>query len=281
MWCNKVVEEELAIKSDIWTQWQEIEVEEDNVVEEDPETLTEVIEEATNKRIPYTFYTSENALVNVYPISHATTVVEWGDTTIYIDPAESVDSYEGFNAPDMIFITHIHGDHLNKEVLEALYNDQVEIIVPASVNQELNSELQTYTTVMGLEEIRGINDFNITSVPAYNIREEALNFHPRDRGDSGYIIERDGLRMYFSGDSEDTPEMRALSNIDVAFVSMNLPYTMTAESAASAVLDFAPKTVFPYHYRGKEGLTDIESFKSLVQQWNANIEVILHDWYGE
>jgi L-ascorbate metabolism protein UlaG (beta-lactamase superfamily) len=75
--------------------------------------------------------------------------------------------------------------------------------------------------------------------------------------------------------------MRALENIDIAFVPMNLPYTMTVESAASAVLDFAPATVFPYHYRGTDGLSDIESFKSIINQSNEDIEVILLDWYAE
>jgi L-ascorbate metabolism protein UlaG (beta-lactamase superfamily) len=134
----------------------------------------------------------------VFPISHATTIVEWGDTTMYIDPAEPSDSYEGFNAPDMIFITHIHGDHLQQEVLEEIYESGVAVIVPNSVNSELNEQLQEYTIVMETETIREVGDFNITAVPAYNIREEALNYHPQDRADNGYIIEKEGLRIYFS-----------------------------------------------------------------------------------
>ena len=86
-------------------------------------------------------------------------------------------------------------------------------------------------------------------------------------------------RVYISGDTEDIPEMRQLKNIDMAFVCMNLPYTMTVESAASAVLDFKPKKVYPYHYRGESGMSDVEKFKSILNKDNPDIEVLLHDWY--
>ena len=88
------------------------------------------------------------------------------------------------------------------------------------------------------------------------------------------------MRVYFSGDTEDIPEMRSLQNIDKAFVCMNLPYTMTIEKAAEAVLDFAPKEVYPYHYRGQGGLSDVAKFKSLVNAGNPKIKVVQLDWYS-
>ncbi len=97
---------------------------------------------------------------------------------------------------------------------------------------------------------------------------------------NGYIITLGKKRLYFSGDTEDIPEMRALQYIDMAFVCMNLPYTMTVESAASAVLEFKPKQVYPYHYRGTEGLSDVVKFKELVSK-NPDIEVIQLDWYPD
>ena len=112
----------------------------------------------------------------------------------------------------------------------------------------------------------------------YNLREEALKFHEKGRG-NGYVIENDGMRVYISGDTEDIPEMRNLKDIDVAFVCMNLPYTMTVESAASGVLDFKPTKVYPYHYRGTEGLSDVAKFKELVNEGDAGIEVVQLDWY--
>jgi glyoxylase-like metal-dependent hydrolase (beta-lactamase superfamily II) len=88
----------------------------------EPETTTQETEIVFEKPIPYTFYTPENELVNVYPIGHATVVIEWGDKTIYIDPAEALEKYELFAEPDLIFITHIHGDHLQAPILEELYS---------------------------------------------------------------------------------------------------------------------------------------------------------------
>ncbi len=118
----------------------------------------------------------------------------------------------------------------------------------------------------------------IEAIPMYNLREEALKFHEKGRG-NGYILTIEDQRIYISGDTEDIPEMRNLKNIDKAFVCMNLPYTMTVESAAGAVLDFKPKTVYPYHYRGTNGLSDIAKFKSLIEAKNDEIEVKLLNWY--
>ena len=74
--------------------------------------------------------------------------------------------------------------------------------------------------------------------------------------------------------------MRALENIDVAFVCMNLPYTMEVEKAADAVLEFKPRVVIPYHYRGQGGLSDLEKFREIVAK-NPEIEVRLLDWYPD
>jgi len=118
----------------------------------------------------------------------------------------------------------------------------------------------------------------IEAIPMYNLRDEALNFHPKGRG-NGYVISLAGERIYISGDTEDIPEMRELTNIDKAFICMNLPYTMTVESAASAVLDFKPKIAIPYHYRGKDGLSDIENFKQIIESKNSDIKVEFLKWY--
>ena len=121
-------------------------------------------------------------------------------------------------------------------------------------------------------------DIMVEAIPMYNLREEALKFHEKGRG-NGYVLNIDGERIYFSGDTEDIPEMRSLENIDKAFVCMNLPYTMTPESAADAVLEFKPKSVYPYHYRGKPDVSDVSKFKMLVNSDNPEIEVVQLDWY--
>ncbi len=117
----------------------------------------------------------------------------------------------------------------------------------------------------------------IEAVPAYNLTEDRRDFHPKGR-DNGYVVNIGGKRIYIAGDTEDIPEMRELTNIDAAFVCMNLPYTMTVESAADSVLEFAPKIVYPYHYRGQGGMSDLEAFKKAVAV-NPEIEVRLLDWY--
>lgn len=122
------------------------------------------------------------------------------------------------------------------------------------------------------------NGISIKAIPMYNLREEALKFHTKGRG-NGYVLDINDERIYISGDTEDIPEMRNLKNIDKAFVCMNLPYTMPIESAASAVLDFKPKTVYPYHYRGSDGLSNINLFKEIVNKEDKSIDVQLLGWY--
>ena len=114
----------------------------------------------------------------------------------------------------------------------------------------------------------------VKAMPMYNLPEADDSHHRKGRG-NGYILTLGGKSVYISGDTEDIPEMRKLEKIDVAFVCMNLPYTMNIDQAASAVLEFKPKIVYPYHYRGQ----DIKSFQKLVNKKNKKIDVRLRDWY--
>jgi len=158
--------------------------------------------------------------------------------------------------------------------------DDVTLIINPAVQEKLPDALAQKAIVMANGDIQIVGPISVEAIPAYNIREEALNYHPKGR-DNGYVLETDGFRMYISGDTEDTPEMRALTDIDIAFVSMNLPFTMPIENAASGVSTFAPKTVIPYHFRGSDRLSDVEYFQELVQAENPEINVILHNWYQE
>ena len=118
----------------------------------------------------------------------------------------------------------------------------------------------------------------ITAVPMYNLPDDSTSRHKKGRG-NGYLINLGGKILYISGDTEDIPEMSALTNIDVAFVCMNQPFTMTTDQAANAVLEFKPKIVYPYHYRGSQGLSDTEAFKKAVNDVNKDIDVRLRNWY--
>ena len=220
--------------------------------------------------------------VTVKPISHGTLILEYGNVIIYVDPVGGAEAFKGQQPPTFILITDIHSDHLDVKTLEAISIENSKIIAPAAVAEQLPSDLMNKTHVLSNSELKsyaiGDTELKIEAIPMYNLREEALKFHPKKRG-NGYVLTLGEERVYISGDTEDIPEMRKLKAIDIAFVCMNLPYTMPVKSAADAVLDFKPKKVYPYHYRGTEGFSDIQLFKTIVNQENEKIEVILVDWY--
>ena len=216
--------------------------------------------------------------LKIYPVEHATAVIKWDGLTLYIDPVGGVDKFMGYPKPDLILITDYHGDHLSVETLEALDTRQAKIIVPQAVADELPEAFTTQIDVLNNGDSKERFGISIEAIPMYNLREEALKFHVKGRG-NGYVLSKDGMRLYFSGDTEDIPEMRALQDIDKAFVCMNLPYTMTVESAADAVLEFKPKEVYPYHFRGSPDVSDVNKFKELVNAGNQEIQVVQLDWY--
>ena len=223
---------------------------------------------------------AENKAANldISPIEHATAVLDWDGTIIYIDPVGGKEAFESYKEPDLILITDIHGDHFSLETLQFLNTQKAKIVVPQAVADKIPAEFTPQLDILDNGSSKVRYGINIEAIPMYNLREEAKNFHIKGRG-NGYVLSKNDQRIYFSGDTEDIPEMRSLQNIDKAFVCMNLPYTMTVDSAAEAVLDFKPKQVYPYHYRGKPDVSDVDKFKLLVNDKNADIEVVQLDWY--
>ena len=216
--------------------------------------------------------------LKIIPIEHATMVLEYENNVIYVDPVGGADAFKGQKKPTLVLITDIHGDHLNTETLQALDLSHATLVMPKAVAEKL-PELKTLKNII-LEngKTTTVATILIEAVPMYNLREEALKFHAKGRG-NGYLLTLGKERIYISGDTEDIQEMRTLQNIDKAFVCMNLPYTMPVESAASAVLEFKPKQVYPYHFRGTEGFSDVALFKNIVNKQNKDIEVIQLQWY--
>ncbi len=213
--------------------------------------------------------------VTVHPIAHASVVMETPGGMIYIDPVGDVALYAGLPAADLILITHEHGDHYNAETLAVLREGNPQVITNPAVFEMLEDTRNTSALANGEEGMWG--DVRIQAIPAYNTTPDRLNFHPEGR-DNGYLVHLPGLVTYISGDTEDIPEMRALDGIDLAFVCMNLPFTMDAEAAADAVRSFRPTAVYPYHYRGRDGGTqDPEVFAELV---GDAAQVRFGDWYG-
>lgn len=218
--------------------------------------------------------------ITVHPVAHASFVMETPAGTIYSDPVGDPVAYADFPRPDLVTITHEHGDHYNVDTLNALVTDSTRLLVNPAVMAMLPENLKSKAQAIANGESAEIAGVKIDAIPAHNLTEERMKFHPVGR-DNGYVLnfgEGDStFRVYISGDTEDVPEMRALENIDLAFVCMNLPFTMPAETAADAVNAFKPKAVYPYHYRGRDGGTqDPAEFAKLVN----GPEVKMGNWYG-
>lgn len=214
--------------------------------------------------------------VHVMPIEHASGIVMWDSEVIYMDPVGGAEKYQGQPAATIVLVTDNHGDHMNADTLKAVLGEAT-LIAPQIVKDELPVELGAKVKVMKNGEMITEKGITIQAMPMYNLPEDPKAYHVKGRG-NGYVLEKDGFRVYIAGDTQGIPEMRALTDIDIAFVPMNLPYTMAVEEAAEAVLEFKPKQVYPYHYRGQGGFSDVEKFKQLVAQDPA-IEVVLADWY--
>jgi L-ascorbate metabolism protein UlaG (beta-lactamase superfamily) len=215
-----------------------------------------------------TFSTSAGS-VNITPLNHASTLIEAAGKAIYLDPAKPA-KLTGHPKADLILITDIHGDHMDPDSIKAVSKGDTEIFAAPAVTQSV-----TTAKPIANGETKKWQSWTIEAVPAYNLKrgpEAGKLFHDKGRG-NGYVLTYGGKRFYFSGDTEGVPEMRALKNIDVAFVCMNLPYTMPPEEAADAVKAFHPKVVIPYHYRG----SDLAVFQKALQ--GTGIEVRLLEWY--
>ena len=244
-----------------------------NANEQKIASTTEVKETVTEEKT-----NTKTEDLKIIPIMHATAILEYKGLTIYIDPTGGVEAFKNQKEADLVLITDIHGDHMNIKTLDKLDLSKASMIVPEAVAEKLSASYSEQLITLNNGKTKEFKGITIEAIPMYNLREEALKYHSKGRG-NGYLLTLGEERIYFSGDTEDISEMRALQNIDKAFVCMNLPYTMTVESAADAVLAFKPKQVYPYHYRGTEGLSDVAKFKEIVNTGNAAIEIIQLDWY--
>src|SRR5580700_9556531 len=215
------------------------------------------------------FKTSAGTL-KITTVMHAGFIMEAGGQVVAVDPAQG--SWDGLPPADLVLLTDIHGDHMVPALLAKVKKPNATIIAPSAVQKTV-----TEATVLNNGENKTIGAWKIEAVPMYNMKRgpsEGKFFHDKGRG-NGYIVTYGGLRVYIAGDTEAIPEMRALKNIDVAFIPMNLPYTMTAEEAADAVRAFHPKVVYPYHYMG----TDLNAFAKALE--GTGIDVRIRDWYSK
>jgi L-ascorbate metabolism protein UlaG (beta-lactamase superfamily) len=200
-------------------------------------------------------------------IGHGTLMFAFGGKVIHVDPVGQYADYGKLPKADLMIITHEHRDHLDPKVVEMLRKPGTEIVLTQAAADQAPGGL-----VMDNGKVKTVAGLTIEAVPAYNLvhkRESGEPFHPKGQG-NGYIITFGGKRVYVAGDTENTPEMKALKNIDIAFLPMNLPYTMTPEMVADAARAFKPKVLYPYHF----GKTDTARLVALLKD-HPEIEVRL------
>lgn len=214
-------------------------------------------------------FTTSRGDLGVVPLEHASVLFEWAGAEIYVDPTQSAVADASLPKADIIFVTDIHGDHMDPAALDGLRKPGTQVVGPQAVADKTKVDV-----VMKNGDTRQIGDLVATAVPMYNLQRgpsPGKLYHDKGRG-NGYEIDFRGTRVYLSGDTECTPEMKLLEHIDVAFVCMNLPYTMPATEAEQCVAAFKPKVLFPYHYRGQD-LSPLDALAS------AGVEVRKRDWY--
>jgi len=211
-------------------------------------------------------FQSEKGELTITFIGHGTLMMEFNGKVIHIDPVGMYADYAALPKADLALITHHHGDHLDPAAIDKIRKSGMEIVLTAVCQPKLpegkilkNGESGTFSGIL------------VEAVPAYNIKHErgpGQPFHPKGEG-NGYILNFGNFRVYVAGDSENTPEMKALKDIDVAFLPMNLPYTMTPEMVADAAKAFKPKVLYPYHF----GDTDTGKLTELLKEEKIEVRI--------
>ena len=209
------------------------------------------------------FKTSKGDL-EIYFIGHASLIFKYGGKTIHVDPTSMVGDYSKLPKADLVFITHEHFDHFDAKALGQISTDKTTIVSTPTVAKQCKNCI-----VMQNGDMNTMEGLPVGAVPAYNIiheRTKGMPFHPKGVG-NGYVITFGDLRIYIAGDTENIPEMKALKKIDIAFLPMNLPYTMSPEMVDDATRIFNPKILYPYHFSE----TDTSRIVDLLK--NEKVEV--------
>ena len=215
-----------------------------------------------------------NGDVIIHPLYHASLVLSWNGKTIYNDPDDDAtyeSTYVGLPKADLILVSHTHGDHFSSGKIETLRGPNTPIIVPQAVYNSLTAAQRTNAIVLANGASTNVMGLTVLAVPAYN------GNHPVGTG-NGYVVTIGGRRIYLSGDTGNQPEIRALRNIDVAFLCMNPQFTMSVSDATNVTHNMRPQVVYPYHYRQDNASTNAAYFKRLLSP-STGIEVRLRKWY--
>ncbi len=208
--------------------------------------------------------------LKITPIYHATTLFQFGGKSYYVDPWSKGD-YTGLPKADVIFISDIHPDHLDQAALDRIKQPSTIVVGPPAVAEKTHVDV-----VLKNGESKEVAEVGVEAIPMYNLKRGPAPgqlFHDKGRGD-GFVLTFGDKRVYLSGDTECTDEMKALKSIDIAFVCMNLPYTMTPAEAAVCIDAFKPKILYPYHYRD----SNLSELKSALAK-DPGIEIRERKWY--
>ena len=211
-----------------------------------------------------TFKTKSKKEVIITFIKHGSLMLTYNKHTIQVDPVSEYADYSKFPKADIILITHEHGDHLDAKTIDILSKKETNVILNASSQKKLGKG----TIINNGDKKEILGNIKVEAVPAYNTTPGREMFHPRNR-DNGYILTIDGLRIYIAGDTEDIPEMKELKNIDIAFLPVNQPYTMTIAEAVNAAKIFLPKVLYPYHF----GNTDVKKIKEELKDTSIDVRL--------
>jgi L-ascorbate metabolism protein UlaG (beta-lactamase superfamily) len=230
------------------------------------------VQEFPTNTITGDHFATEDGEVIVHPVFHASFVMQWKDLIIYNDPDQPNSLYATQPKANLILVSHSHGDHFDTVAINYVRTANTLLVVPADVYGQLSATLRATAIVLTNGMSTNVLGMQIEAVPAYNSN------HPRGTG-NGYVVTIGGKRFYMSGDTGDIPEMRALQNIDVAFLCMNVPFTMNITAGASAAREFRPRVLYPYHYKNQDGsYADLNQLKRLIGT-EAGIEVRQRAWY--
>jgi L-ascorbate metabolism protein UlaG (beta-lactamase superfamily) len=193
-------------------------------------------------------------------IGHGSLMFNFGGEIIHVDPFSRLADYSKLPPADLILLTHEHRDHLDTKALDTLRTDKTKIILTQNCAQQVQGGI-----ILQNGDVTTVDGLKIEAIPAYNLvhmRSEGVPYHPKGNG-NGYVITFADKRIYVAGDTENTPEMKQLKDIDCAFLPINLPYTMTPEMVADAAKAFKPKVLYPYHYHF--GKTDLPKLVELMR----------------
>ena len=217
------------------------------------------------------YKTPKGGKLEIYMVTHGSVAMNYKGFSVQVDPVGKMGQaeidYSWFPKADLILITHEHGDHLSPDTIELLSKDDTQILLNAKSRDQLGKG-----EAIANGESRKVGPVGITAVPAYNISEGRENFHPKGNG-NGYILDFDGFKVYVAGDTEDIDEMASFGPVDVAFLPVNQPYTMTTTQCIEAAMTLKPKVLIPYHM----SQTEIQEVKTVLDANDSGIEVLIFE----